>query len=112
MEQKDILANHPTDPQEEAVPCPHCLHWDWGYSRAVEEMLQASLQSYQHQNQSQGRRSRWTLLTLEPRLLRQRNNTLGVDVVGLSWLTPLSNIAWTMGTVLLEWYSGVVVPIS
>lgn len=48
MEQEKILANHLTAPGTEAVLFPHCLYWDWGYSRAVEEMLQGSLQSYQH----------------------------------------------------------------
>ncbi|TWW80237.1 hypothetical protein D4764_01G0000520 [Takifugu flavidus] len=33
------------------------------------------------------------------------------DVVGLSWLTRLYNIAWTSGAVLLDWQTGVVVPI-
>ncbi|TWW64140.1 hypothetical protein D4764_03G0011480 [Takifugu flavidus] len=34
-----------------------------------------------------------------------------LDVVGLSWLTRLCNIAWTSGTVPLDWQTGVVVPI-
>ena len=34
-----------------------------------------------------------------------------LDVVGLSWLTRLCNIAWTSGTVPLEWQTGVVVPL-
>ena len=34
-----------------------------------------------------------------------------LDVVGLSWLTRLCNIAWTSGAVPLEWQTGVVVPI-
>ncbi|KAI3372593.1 hypothetical protein L3Q82_023069 [Scortum barcoo] len=35
-----------------------------------------------------------------------------LDVVGLSWLTRLcSNIAWRLGTVPLEWQTGVVVPL-
>ena len=29
-----------------------------------------------------------------------------LDVVGLSWLTCLCNIAWTSGTVPLEWQIG------
>ncbi|TWW64942.1 hypothetical protein D4764_22G0005890 [Takifugu flavidus] len=33
-----------------------------------------------------------------------------LDVVGLSWLTRLWNIAWTSGAVLLDWQTGVVVP--
>ncbi|KAI3359234.1 hypothetical protein L3Q82_002752 [Scortum barcoo] len=32
-----------------------------------------------------------------------------LDVVGLSWLTRLCNIAWRLGTVPLEWQTGVVV---
>ncbi|KAI3368218.1 hypothetical protein L3Q82_007945 [Scortum barcoo] len=32
-----------------------------------------------------------------------------LDVVGLSWLTQLYNIAWTSGAVPLEWQTGVVV---
>nr|XP_049579068.1 uncharacterized protein LOC125970583 [Syngnathus scovelli] len=32
-----------------------------------------------------------------------------LDVVGLSWLTRLYNIAWTSGTVPLDWRTGVVV---
>uniref|UniRef100_A0AAR2LJT3 Reverse transcriptase domain-containing protein n=1 Tax=Pygocentrus nattereri TaxID=42514 RepID=A0AAR2LJT3_PYGNA len=34
-----------------------------------------------------------------------------LDIVGLSWLTRLCNIAWTSGTVPLDWQTGVVVPI-
>ncbi|KAI3362903.1 hypothetical protein L3Q82_011500, partial [Scortum barcoo] len=34
-----------------------------------------------------------------------------LDVVGLSWLTHLCNIAWRLGTVPLEWQTGVVVPL-
>ncbi|KAK3515257.1 hypothetical protein QTP70_013021, partial [Hemibagrus guttatus] len=33
-----------------------------------------------------------------------------LDVVGLSWLTRLCNIAWWSGTVPLDWVTGVVVP--
>ncbi|KAK3517264.1 hypothetical protein QTP70_001756 [Hemibagrus guttatus] len=34
-----------------------------------------------------------------------------LDVVGLSWLTHLFNIAWRSGTVPLDWVTGVVVPL-
>ncbi|KAI3359375.1 hypothetical protein L3Q82_002875 [Scortum barcoo] len=34
-----------------------------------------------------------------------------LDVVGLSWLTRLCNIAWRLGTVPLEWQTGVVFPL-
>ncbi|KAK3575585.1 hypothetical protein QTP86_030518 [Hemibagrus guttatus] len=34
-----------------------------------------------------------------------------LDVVGLSWLTCLCNIAWQSGTVPLDWVTGVVVPL-
>ncbi|TWW77394.1 hypothetical protein D4764_12G0007840 [Takifugu flavidus] len=34
-----------------------------------------------------------------------------LDVVGLSWLTRLCNIAWTSGAVLLDWQTGAVVPL-
>ncbi|KAI3360193.1 hypothetical protein L3Q82_014512 [Scortum barcoo] len=34
-----------------------------------------------------------------------------LDVVGLSWLTRLCNIAWRLGTVPLEWQTRVVVPL-
>ncbi|KAK3529990.1 hypothetical protein QTP86_009367 [Hemibagrus guttatus] len=34
-----------------------------------------------------------------------------LDVVGLSWLTRLCNIAWRSGTVPLAWVTGVVVPL-
>ncbi|KAK3520362.1 hypothetical protein QTP70_023831, partial [Hemibagrus guttatus] len=34
-----------------------------------------------------------------------------LDVVGLSWLTRLCNIAWQSGTVPLDWVTGVVVPL-
>ncbi|TWW63932.1 hypothetical protein D4764_03G0009400 [Takifugu flavidus] len=34
-----------------------------------------------------------------------------LDVVGLSWLTRLCNIAWTSGAVPLDWQTGVVVPL-
>ena len=34
-----------------------------------------------------------------------------LDVVGLSWLTRLCNIAWRSGTVPLDWQTGVVVPL-
>ncbi len=34
-----------------------------------------------------------------------------LDVVGLSWLTRLCNIAWRSGTVPLDWAKGVVVPL-
>ncbi|TWW64123.1 hypothetical protein D4764_03G0011310 [Takifugu flavidus] len=34
-----------------------------------------------------------------------------LDVVGLSWLTRLCNIAWTSGAVPLDWPTGVVVPL-
>ncbi|TWW68274.1 R2DM Retrovirus-related Pol polyprotein from type II retrotransposable element [Takifugu flavidus] len=34
-----------------------------------------------------------------------------LDVVGLSWLTRLCNIAWTSGAVPLDWQTGVVVPV-
>ncbi|TWW71602.1 hypothetical protein D4764_16G0000990, partial [Takifugu flavidus] len=34
-----------------------------------------------------------------------------LDVVGLSWLTRLCNIAWTSGAVPLDWQTGVVIPL-
>uniref|UniRef100_A0A8C6PV35 Reverse transcriptase domain-containing protein n=1 Tax=Nothobranchius furzeri TaxID=105023 RepID=A0A8C6PV35_NOTFU len=34
-----------------------------------------------------------------------------MDVVGLSWLTRICNIAWSSGAVPVEWQTGVVVPI-
>ncbi|KAK3528654.1 hypothetical protein QTP70_007199 [Hemibagrus guttatus] len=34
-----------------------------------------------------------------------------LDVVGLSWLTRLCNIAWQSGTVPLDWATGVLVPL-
>ncbi|KAK3507784.1 hypothetical protein QTP70_000373 [Hemibagrus guttatus] len=34
-----------------------------------------------------------------------------LDVVGLSWLTCLCNIAWRSGTVPLDWATGVVIPL-
>uniref|UniRef100_A0AAV2MSF8 Endonuclease/exonuclease/phosphatase domain-containing protein n=1 Tax=Knipowitschia caucasica TaxID=637954 RepID=A0AAV2MSF8_KNICA len=34
-----------------------------------------------------------------------------LDVVGLSWLTRLCNIAWRSGVVPMEWQTGVVVPL-
>ncbi|TWW73543.1 hypothetical protein D4764_15G0009370 [Takifugu flavidus] len=34
-----------------------------------------------------------------------------LDVVGLSWLTRLCNMAWTSGKVLPDWQTGVVVPL-
>ena len=34
-----------------------------------------------------------------------------LDVVGISWLTRLCSIAWTSGTVTLDWQIGVVVPL-
>uniref|UniRef100_A0A8C9SX65 ribonuclease H n=1 Tax=Scleropages formosus TaxID=113540 RepID=A0A8C9SX65_SCLFO len=34
-----------------------------------------------------------------------------LDVVGLSWLTRLCSIAWSSGTVPLDWQTGVVVPL-
>uniref|UniRef100_A0AAV2JL93 ribonuclease H n=1 Tax=Knipowitschia caucasica TaxID=637954 RepID=A0AAV2JL93_KNICA len=34
-----------------------------------------------------------------------------LDVVGLSWLTRLCNIAWRSGAVPMEWQTGVVVPL-
>ncbi|KAK3528570.1 hypothetical protein QTP70_003744 [Hemibagrus guttatus] len=34
-----------------------------------------------------------------------------LDIVGLSWLTCLCNIAWQSGTVPLDWVTGVVVPL-
>ncbi|TWW62405.1 hypothetical protein D4764_04G0010520 [Takifugu flavidus] len=34
-----------------------------------------------------------------------------LDVVGLSWLTRLCNIAWASGTVTLNWQTGMVVPL-
>ncbi|KAK3543164.1 hypothetical protein QTP70_012267 [Hemibagrus guttatus] len=34
-----------------------------------------------------------------------------LDVVGLSWLTHLCNIAWQSGTVPLDWVTGVVIPL-
>ncbi|KAK3543983.1 hypothetical protein QTP70_032745, partial [Hemibagrus guttatus] len=34
-----------------------------------------------------------------------------LDVVGLSWLTRLCNIAWRSGTVPLDWATGVLVPL-
>ena len=34
-----------------------------------------------------------------------------LDVVGLSWLARLCNIAWRLGTVPLDWQTGVVVPL-
>ncbi|KAK3561362.1 hypothetical protein QTP86_030660 [Hemibagrus guttatus] len=34
-----------------------------------------------------------------------------LDVVGLSWLTRLCNIAWQSGTVPLDWVTGVVIPL-
>ncbi|KAK3558236.1 hypothetical protein QTP86_013969 [Hemibagrus guttatus] len=36
---------------------------------------------------------------------------MSLDVVGLSWLTRLCNIAWRSGTVPLDWATGVVVPL-
>jgi len=34
-----------------------------------------------------------------------------LDIVGVSWLTRLFNVAWRSGTVPVEWQTGVVVPI-
>ncbi|KAK3549143.1 hypothetical protein QTP70_033348 [Hemibagrus guttatus] len=34
-----------------------------------------------------------------------------LDVVGLSWLTRICNIAWRSGTVPLDWATGVVIPL-
>ena len=34
-----------------------------------------------------------------------------LDIVGLSWLTRLCNVAWQLGTVPLDWQTGVVVPL-
>ncbi|KAK3556168.1 hypothetical protein QTP70_005570 [Hemibagrus guttatus] len=34
-----------------------------------------------------------------------------LDVLGLSWLTRLCNIAWRSGTVPLDWATGVVIPL-
>ncbi|KAK3515853.1 hypothetical protein QTP70_034764, partial [Hemibagrus guttatus] len=34
-----------------------------------------------------------------------------LDVVGMSWLTRLCNIAWRSGTVPLDWATGVVIPL-
>lgn len=34
-----------------------------------------------------------------------------LDVVGMSWLTRLFNITWRLGTVPLDWQTGVVAPI-
>ncbi|GAA6107214.1 uncharacterized protein LOC114443009 [Tachysurus ichikawai] len=34
-----------------------------------------------------------------------------LDVAGLSWLTSLCNIVWRLGTVPLDWQTGVVVPL-
>ena len=34
-----------------------------------------------------------------------------LDVVGLSWVTRLCNIAWTWGIVPLDWQIGVVIPL-
>ncbi|KAK3547561.1 hypothetical protein QTP86_024709 [Hemibagrus guttatus] len=34
-----------------------------------------------------------------------------LDVMGLSWLTRLCNIAWRSGTVPLDWVTGVVIPL-
>ncbi|KAK3532712.1 hypothetical protein QTP86_028082, partial [Hemibagrus guttatus] len=36
---------------------------------------------------------------------------MSLDVVGLSWLTLLCNIAWRSGTVPLDWVTGVVIPL-
>ncbi|KAK3523969.1 hypothetical protein QTP70_017490, partial [Hemibagrus guttatus] len=36
---------------------------------------------------------------------------MSLDIVGLSWLTRLCNIAWRSGTVPLDWATGVVVPL-
>ena len=35
-----------------------------------------------------------------------------LDVVRLSWLTRLCNIAWSSGAVPLDWQTGMVVPLS
>lgn len=32
-----------------------------------------------------------------------------LEVVGLSWLTRICNIAWTLGTEPLDWKTGVVI---
>lgn len=34
-----------------------------------------------------------------------------LDVVGLSWLTRLCNLAWQLGTVLLQWQTVALVPL-
>ncbi|KAK9542007.1 hypothetical protein VZT92_002011 [Zoarces viviparus] len=34
-----------------------------------------------------------------------------LDIVGLSWLTRLFNVAWGSGSVPMDWQTGVVVPI-
>jgi len=34
-----------------------------------------------------------------------------LDIVGLLWLTRLVNVTWSLGTVPVEWQTGVVVPI-
>ncbi|KAI3377609.1 hypothetical protein L3Q82_008770 [Scortum barcoo] len=109
----------------------HCLQWGWGAvnlnwvdSQAVKRSTcRGSPQSYRHTH-SQRKQSlgaqRWVVAEAVKQLLGSGAPELdeicpgylkALDVVGLSWLTRLCNIAFTSGAVPLEWQTGVVVPI-
>ncbi|KAI3353230.1 hypothetical protein L3Q82_019265 [Scortum barcoo] len=92
---------------EAVVLCQHCLQcrWgavdlDWGHCRTDAEVTEV-VQQAPRSGKAPG------VDEIRPEYLKS------LDVVGLSWLTRLCNIAWRLGTgtVPLEWQTGVVVPL-
>ena len=47
---------------------------------------------------------------VEANLVHPAVDEMTLDMVGLSWLTCLFNVAWRSGTTLVEWQTGVVFP--
>ncbi|KAI3360210.1 hypothetical protein L3Q82_014521 [Scortum barcoo] len=94
---------------------------DWGHCRTVEEILRIS--SIPPDLPSNEEAEAWDsspVTEVVHKLLSGKAPGVdeicpeylkSLDVVGLSWLTRLCNIAWRLGTVPLEWQTGVVVPL-
>ncbi|KAI3359498.1 hypothetical protein L3Q82_013894 [Scortum barcoo] len=123
----------------EAVLCQHCLQcgWgavdlDWGYwghCRMVEEILEDLLNPTDLPSNEEAEAgdsevdssiTRAEVTEVVRKLLGGKAPGVdeirpeylkSLDVVGLSWLTRLCNIAWRLGTVPLEWQTGLVVPL-
>ncbi|KAI3361961.1 hypothetical protein L3Q82_012314 [Scortum barcoo] len=131
---KEILANCPVPQKGEAVLCQTCLQCGWGaqlgtLSDGGRNTLRISsipptclpmrkAEAGDSEVDSSITQAEVTEVVLKllggkaPGVDEIRPEYLkSLDVVGLSWLIRLCNIAWRLGTVPLEWQTGMVVPL-